>query len=142
MRILVDGYNLGLSKGTGVANYGRGFITAVRRLGHETGVVFGSDGSDGNLRTDRLEQLYNTKLGVSGPWHKAARLLGGIRASFGFSAERLIACEKAAHERSDTRLPPGTELWNAPGLYPYGIAGFRWLGTFSELANPGFDLAH
>lgn len=142
MRILVDGYNLGLAEGTGVATYGRGFITAANLLGHQTGVLFGSDASAAELRSGRLDQLYGARLGARSPLHKAQRLLGALRSPLGFSAERLTACEDASRGQPDARLPDGTELWNAAGLYPHAIGGFRWLDSFARLANPGFDLAH
>lgn len=142
MRILVDGYNLGLAEGTGVATYGRGFIAAANQLGHQSGVLFGSDGASAGLRSGRLDQLYGVRLGARGPLHKAQRLLGALRSPLGFSAERLTACEDASRGQPEPRLPAGTELWNAAGLYPHAIGGFRWLGSFARLANPGFDLAH
>jgi glycosyltransferase involved in cell wall biosynthesis len=42
--ILYDGLNLSLKKGTGVATYTRGLMSASRSLGYQTGVVYGIPG--------------------------------------------------------------------------------------------------
>ena len=39
MKIMVDGYNLRLTSGTGVATYGRNLIGALKELGHEIGYL-------------------------------------------------------------------------------------------------------
>lgn len=43
--ILYDGLNLSLKKGTGVATYTRGLMSAARSLGYQTGVVHGIPGN-------------------------------------------------------------------------------------------------
>jgi glycosyltransferase involved in cell wall biosynthesis len=40
MYILIDGYNLSLKKGTGVANYGRNLASTLSLAGYEVGIVF------------------------------------------------------------------------------------------------------
>ena len=40
MRILVDGYNLGLKHGTGIATYARNLIHALGSLGHEVSALY------------------------------------------------------------------------------------------------------
>lgn len=41
MRILVDGYNLSLEKGTGIATYARNLTYNLKHLGHEVDVLYG-----------------------------------------------------------------------------------------------------
>ena len=41
-RILIDGYNLGLEKGTGVATYARNLSYEIAGLGHEVDVLYGN----------------------------------------------------------------------------------------------------
>ncbi|MDF1836166.1 MAG: hypothetical protein P1U62_15000, partial [Alteraurantiacibacter sp. bin_em_oilr2.035] len=41
MRILLDGYNLALAQGTGVATYSRNLSREMSNLGHDVSVLFG-----------------------------------------------------------------------------------------------------
>ena len=49
--ILIDGYNLGLEKGTGVATYARNLSYELHAMGHEVSVLYGNRGS---LNRDEL----------------------------------------------------------------------------------------
>ena len=40
MQILIDGYNLSMPKGTGVANYGKNLAEILSQAGHEVGIIF------------------------------------------------------------------------------------------------------
>ena len=40
-RIFVDGYNLAMEQGTGVATYARNLARALAELGHQTGILYG-----------------------------------------------------------------------------------------------------
>ncbi len=53
--ILIDGYNLGLEKGTGVATYARNLSYELKELGHEVSVLYGSPG--GFSRDPLLQEI-------------------------------------------------------------------------------------
>ena len=55
-RILIDGYNLGLEKGTGVATYARNLSYELGALGHEVDVLYGNRASA--TRNDLLREIY------------------------------------------------------------------------------------
>src|SRR5690554_1259098 len=40
--VMIDGFNLSLEKGTGVATYGRNLSYGLRDLGYEVGVLYGA----------------------------------------------------------------------------------------------------
>ena len=40
--ILIDGFNLGLEKGTGVATYARNLSYEIKALGHSVSVLYGN----------------------------------------------------------------------------------------------------
>ncbi|MCB2088618.1 MAG: hypothetical protein KDD98_07310, partial [Sphingomonadaceae bacterium] len=80
-RILIDGYNLGLEKGTGVATYARNLSYELHELGHKVSVLYGNRGSlnrddllreiaffDGAVEQPRLlELLERAKQALRGP---------------------------------------------------------------------------
>ena len=41
-RLLIDGYNLGLEKGTGVATYARNLSYEIGNMGHQLDVLYGN----------------------------------------------------------------------------------------------------
>ncbi len=42
-RIVIDGYNLAIPQGTGVATYARNLSHALHGLGHQVGVLYGKN---------------------------------------------------------------------------------------------------
>ena len=55
LKILIDGYNLGLEKGTGVATYARNLSYCIHDLGHEVGVLYGGRAAPGT--TDLMKEI-------------------------------------------------------------------------------------
>ncbi|MBD3756402.1 MAG: glycosyltransferase family 1 protein, partial [Gammaproteobacteria bacterium] len=53
---MIDGYNLGLEKGTGVATYARNLSYEIAGLGHEVDVLYGNNASA--TRNDLLREIY------------------------------------------------------------------------------------
>ncbi|WP_431268720.1 hypothetical protein [Dankookia sp. P2] len=49
-RVFLDGYNLALNQGTGVATYARNLSFALERLGHQVGVLYGTRASPSPCR--------------------------------------------------------------------------------------------
>ena len=47
MRVAIDGFNLALERGTGVATYGRNLSYCLRDLGHEVHVLYGKKAAEG-----------------------------------------------------------------------------------------------
>ena len=68
MRIAIDGYNLAMPQGTGVATYGYGLAEALKELGHQVEGVFGiAVGEDPALKEIRFfEALGRTTKPLSG----------------------------------------------------------------------------
>jgi glycosyltransferase involved in cell wall biosynthesis len=139
MRVLIDGYNLTRPQGTGVATYGRHHIKALQSLGHDVGVVFGTEQSVAKIEEQGLSALLHQRAPIA-PVRRLRRIIGGAMAATGFDAARLPGCE--AQLAPDGLFPPGVELWNSRGAFAYAIGGFRKLGVFSELRLPGINIAH
>jgi len=124
MKVMVDGYNIALPRGTGVATYGRAFLKAARALGHETHLLFGEeDGGSKNLLTRRTR-----------------RLLDFAAAPFGFKAHRVDVSDFS--ESVDIACPPTDAVWNRPRLFRAAKRAFRRTGAFVPINVPGVDIAH
>ena len=55
MKIAIDGFNLALDKGTGVATYGRNLSYCLGDLGHEVHVLYGRPGAPG--KTGLMQEI-------------------------------------------------------------------------------------
>lgn len=140
MFVLVDGYNLARPEGTGVATYGRSFISASQLLGHRVGVVFGAEEQASRLAAGTRTALQHHQSPVLSIGHRLSRILGSAVSTLGHRGSRIPELE-GAHS-GDERLPSGVEIWNSYGMFAHSIGAFRKLGHFSTLRLPGVDIAH
>lgn len=143
MRIQIDGYNLGLEHGTGVATYGRALSHALSDAGHEVAILYGKRFQDKQIPILNEIYFYN---GHSEPpkgiWGSAKRNIGGfIRGMMGhkiFPIERTGSVIPRPHD-----VPPtGVLVYNCCDLYVAAIQRFRSQGAFTKVPNAGADIAH
>lgn len=122
MRLLIDGFNIGLDRGTGIASYGRGFIRAAHDLGHETTLLLGLDEAGGQ------------------PTSSMRKLIDFCKAPFGYSP-RPVSTNMVAG-RSDIQALPVDAIVNRRRLYRAALGAFRRTGLFTPVRFPGMDIAH
>jgi glycosyltransferase involved in cell wall biosynthesis len=145
--ILVDGRNLQLEKGTGVATYGRCLTTALRRLGHKVGVLYGKP--VGGTKDDLLREIRffdvasddgNADATRLGRALTSARYVGrGLR----FTAKTVPTSEAVVKRQFEDRLPQTDEVWNSDRLYSRAHRAFELLGRISPVTVPStLKLAH
>ena len=137
MRIGIDGYNLSIPDGTGVANFGASLATVLRGAGHQVEGVFGLH-AGGRMAT--REMLFFDRLGhghrLTGPalsrkiaittalWHLPRRLVE-------------VPITKAVDKRSfGFRLPGFSALWTSPLLFEAAWARFAYLGLATTVTVP------
>ena len=131
MRIMYDGMNLQLQRGTGVATYGRNLVAAMRSAGHEVMVLYG-------LNPDRRskhvigESLRPLDGGI--PRSRTQYVLDMQRANFGFR----VAKARRAPGRHDLDhwFPPADSYLNVPRLYMTAGERFRHKGRFTAVWPP------
>ncbi|GBQ63429.1 glycosyltransferase [Ameyamaea chiangmaiensis NBRC 103196] len=135
-RIGVDGFNLALERGTGVATYARTLTRALERMGHPVDMLYGLDiptGSDPALREvrffDRLEQPPGKR---PAPFSK--RWIRERRADLHAPAPQEITLTGRVDSRPFAdRLPAFTRLFNADGLFQRAARHFRRTGRLTRL---------
>lgn len=137
LRIGLDGYNLALPQGTGVATYGRNLAAAVDALGHPIDLVFGVNiprKADAELR----ESLFFGQLGADGParlsWRRKMR-----RWRVHPFAHELIAVPvtgRALPADGTDRLPTFDRLFNLSEIFDVCARHFRRYGRFMTLRMP------
>lgn len=139
LTIGIDGYNIAMPRGTGIATYGRTLGYVLNAAGHDITGVFGLHvGDDRALREtlffDRVGQTETGRRVFGGRWHRRFRTL---RATLNRKLEA-VAAEVPLTNRVDKqsfadRLPPFDRLTSSPGLFPTAMRYFNAHGRFLKL---------
>ncbi|WP_318987545.1 glycosyltransferase family 4 protein [Falsiroseomonas ponticola] len=117
-RIAIDGYNLALEQGTGVATYCRNLTQRLHALGAEVGVLYGQPTSGG--RDDLLREvgLYDgPPRGMTRAQQAYDDFRARLRLSMGAKARAVPLTDRVVRRGLEARLPHADRLWNAPGLF-------------------------
>ena len=143
-RIVIDGYNLGLEKGTGVATYARNLSYQIGALGHEVDVLYGKRASA--TRDDLLREIYFFDESED----ERIRLLElielahqAVQGPFTFRAKQVPITGKVVTRTFDARLPHFDRIYNASDLFNRAHGAFRLWRKPSKIRLPEKpDLAH
>ena len=118
-RIYIDGYNMSLVKGTGVATYARNLSFALRDLGAEVGVLYGTANATTSFHALSREVAFFDQRARKKSW-LSERLLDLQRAAtlpFGEIATQVPITGSVIRDGLSARLPYFDHIWNAQGLY-------------------------
>ncbi len=135
-RLLIDGYNLALEKGTGVATYGRNLSHVCRDLGYRVDILYGKavKRAKSSLLTDIQFFDPSTSKG------RAAQLLDRARAlamqPFGVSSYRIPMDGAVIVSPGATPQPYSDGAWNAPDLFRIAENSFWLTGALTKVKHP------
>lgn len=138
--VLIDGYNLALEKGTGVATYARNLSHELGRLGHRTSVLYGQ----GELAS-REPLLREIAFFDSDGGPRRSRLRDAVRlvSPLVTRAREVPRSGMVVTRHLDGRLPHHDVLYNAPDLFRLAHGRFQVWGRPTEVRLPArVDLAH
>jgi glycosyltransferase involved in cell wall biosynthesis len=114
-RILIDGFNLDLESGTGVATYARNLSFCIHRLGYGTEILYGTRASPGVHELLHEIAFFDSNVGEPPKWlallRRAREMVVGLTPSRVPITGQVIA----AHYKS--RMPYFDEIWNVPNLF-------------------------
>src|SRR5690349_1455349 len=126
-RVFLDGYNLVLDQGTGVATYARNLSFAMGRLGCEVGVLYGTRASPAPDPLIREITFFDERVGAPPTWQallrRAHRLFG---AAVGEKAIQVPITGQVIASAFRDRLPHFDEIWNAREVFRQSHAHFRF----------------
>ena len=145
-RILIDGMNLGLREGTGVATYARELNAAVRALGAETALLYdrGAAARDPALREI---QFYNPGQGVGRLARYARRFsplrLAALNPARSVRAREVPRTGVVLREAFDVPEPPAEAIHTAYRLFDQARQHFiLWGRCLTVDIDPVPDLVH
>jgi glycosyltransferase involved in cell wall biosynthesis len=137
-RILIDGYNMSMPTGTGIATYARGLAATAHALGNEVGILYGPPG----LPADPLLRemtFFEPPPAVSKPstLGAALRLYRQVIAGRRRMTARPVVLSGLVSTRSiEDRLPVHDKLWAIPNLFELAQVHYFATGRFLEIAIP------
>ena len=140
-RIGIDGYNLALPQGTGVATYGRNLAAAVRSLGHPVDLVFGVS-IPRKAAPELRESLFFGQLGAEEPRLTLKRRLRRWRVHpFAHDLIQVPVTGRAIRQGSGRDapgdgLPAFDRLFNLGEIFQTCARHFRRYGRFMTLRMP------
>ncbi|MBI1285505.1 MAG: glycosyltransferase [Thiobacillus sp.] len=130
---MIDGYNLGLEKGTGVATYARNLSYCLHDLGHEVGVLYGGRSAPGT--TDLMKEIafFDSNAGDIPGWLRNLRAVHEtLYAPLGYEATRVPITGTVIADTFKSRLPYFDSIWNAKDLFRRSNNAFK---MFSHLGR-------
>jgi glycosyltransferase involved in cell wall biosynthesis len=117
-KVLIDGRNLALEKGTGIATYARNLSLAARGIDWGIDVLYGSSAG---RRDDPLvrEIAFFDPPDPKAPWWSIVPGRFGrlIKAPFGVSGVDIPITGKVIADQYRGRLPCFDKVWNAPDIF-------------------------
>ena len=141
MRIAVDGFNLAMPRGTGVATYARTLTDALVGLGHEVDVIYGTTTGAGRASLLQEVQFFDAldrEGGRKAPalltprwWHEAGMRVRPPLATTIPITGRVEARTFAA------RMPSFTRILNISDLFEKADRYFRRWNRFLTIRAPG-----
>ncbi|EZP55163.1 glycosyltransferase family 4 protein [Sphingomonas sp. RIT328] len=138
--VLIDGYNLGLEKGTGVATYARNLSYELGRLGHRTSVLYGLQGLA--AREPLLREIGFFDAGTARPQGRL-RDLAGLLSPRAARAAAVPVTGQVVTRQFDARLPHHDTLYNAGDVFRRANGRFHAWGATTTVRLPERpDLAH
>ncbi len=142
-KILIDGYNLGLEKGTGVATYARNLSYELHNLGHSVSVLYGHPAAS----RDPLLREISFFDGAAGDRGGVLDILGqatqALRAPLGHRGVEVPITGRVIARAFEARLPRFDSIVNAPDVFRRSQNGFKLWGRLGHVDLPERpDLAH
>jgi glycosyltransferase involved in cell wall biosynthesis len=128
--VFLDGYNLALDQGTGVATYARNLSFAMARLGLGVGVLYGTRASPSINALIREVAFFDEHVGTAPDWLIALRRLRRVIGSpYGEIASPVPITGQVVATTFRDRLPHFDEIWNVRDLFQQSHVNYRLFGT-------------
>lgn len=142
--VLIDGYNLAMAKGTGIATYARNLCKEATGLGHEVSVLYGQRIAEDDDPLLREIAFFDPVELPKDRLRKVMRAIrSGARSPFDLNPRELDLSGKVVPHAFAGRLPKAERLFNGEDLYHRANAGFAIGRGFSRVHMPTpIDLAH
>jgi len=142
--ILLDGYNLGLVKGTGVATYARNLSLEATRLGHDVSVVYGQ--AFGNKGDELLREIafFDPDLKKPKKFQAGMQMLGhAIHSPLPHRPREVTMSGSVISRAQAAQMPECERIYNSTNLFKRAHAWSAISGRLAKVKlQDKHDLAH
>jgi glycosyltransferase involved in cell wall biosynthesis len=137
-RVGIDGYNLAMPRGTGVATYGYSLARALQGMGHTVDGLFGLDVG---AEQDTRELLFFDRMGATKRLGRDNRMWWSVATGIlrSWMATRMLdvpLSENVEKRGFVDRLPAFDRLYSAPYLFELAYAHMTIFGSFLTVTMP------
>src|SRR5262245_50117353 len=139
-RVMIDGYNLALEKGTGVATYARNLSNQLADLGHKVDLLYGVRSSIGKNKLLAEVGFFDPSIRPM----KAHQVIRRLATSpLGVTAKSVPITGKVISKNIRERLPAHDRVYNSRDLFGLSRWHFRTYGRFlTTTYEDAADVAH
>jgi hypothetical protein len=137
-RICIDGFNLGMSRGSGIATYGRNLQSSLAAMGHETQILFSS-----SLDEDAVEFMREVTLldaGAVAPSNNVRALIRSLARPTRLQAWPVPRTGEVITHEIKGRYPPCDLIWAARNVFHNANRAFFAFGRMSPITLGGDQL--
>lgn len=133
-RILIDGYNLGLEKGTGVATYARNLSYEIDALGHKVDVLYGNRMTPSRNALMSEVHFFDSS---EDERNKIIQILEqaqqAVHAPFTIRAKPIPVTGKVIIDTFQSKLPNFDRLFNSRDIFTRSQSAFKLWGRPSAI---------
>jgi glycosyltransferase involved in cell wall biosynthesis len=126
-RVMIDGRNLNLEKGTGVATYARNLSYCLHDLDYQVEVLYGNRAAPGQTELMKEIAFFDSNAGDVPNWLRALRSIKeSFLAPLGYEATIVPITGTVIADTFKSRLPYFDSIYNSPDLFrkSRGLIGF------------------
>ena len=117
-RLLVDGFNLGLETGTGVATYARNLTYCAHEMGWETDVLYDVRQAPGTQSLMKEIAFFDPYVGTPPGWLVAWRyMMEAITSPNVVTSRKVPITGRVIATHYKSRLPYYDTIWNSPDVF-------------------------
>jgi glycosyltransferase involved in cell wall biosynthesis len=143
LRIMIDGFNLALEKGTGIATYGRNLSFVCRELGHHVDIIYGKQ-----ARREKSPLLTDIHFfDKPAPRGRMSEVLATVESviprPLGIESFQVPMSGGVILRGRQGQMPHFDGIWNAPDLFRAAEAYFWLTGAMTKVKHSQrVDIAH
>lgn len=133
-RIMIDGRNLDLEKGTGVATYARNLSYCIRDLGYNVEVLYGNKSAPGHTELMKEIAFFDSNAGDVPTWLKLLRSSKeALSGPLGYEATRVPITGTVIADTFKSKLPYYDSIYNSPDLFRKSHNSFGFFRKLSKV---------
>jgi glycosyltransferase involved in cell wall biosynthesis len=143
LRVMLDGFNLSLEKGTGVATYSRNLSFCLRDLQCDVGVLYGGGATKHHSDLIKEVSFYDSQSLSLGKWQRIRKRLRALATPNRNSAFEVPITGQVVPDTFQARLPHFKTIWNATDIYLKAASQFDIFGAVNQVSiDPVPDVFH